>query len=390
MDVRPRLFISAAAILVCLIVLISKTTFDFEPELEGFFVLEGEHGKWLELTNDLVPEDTGRLVWAMPLYPFKKIVRTSHDHNQPGACLDFKWNKTLGRGFIRNIWPDGSKLIVNLGRFKDSLGRAPHGLFVGGGLPPTDSDYQSLNKEATGMAFFNGQRWYHIWCNANEGIISPTSPHLVSYPSEWEFKGSWVRENDGKHLTIESRHSLTFSGIPLESERFLFYTAGNRYVILSITFTNRGSEPLPFQYMYGDEPWIGDFGSSAGDVGWMERELILAEREIDTKGHLYMGMFDYGNESAGENHNFSKYANFLEWEKESRPMKAYISDYSNGIVNPGKTTPLASKENRFIGLQYGPMLLQPGQPYTFTIALGLADNNPKTGFPVKPKTELNP
>lgn len=390
MKFRLRLFIAAAVVLACIAVVAIKIQFDLDQETQGLFILRGENGHWLELSNDLVPEDARRLLWAMPRYPFRKIVESSKCDNTSQPCIDFKWDKAHGRGFIRNTWPDGSKLVINLGRFKDSESKYPSGIFIGGGLPPSDPDYGFMNNEATGMTYFNGQRWYHVWCNANEGLIQPTPPFAVSYPSDWTFMGSWVRENSGRDLTIESRHRLTFTGVPVDVSRFLFYTAGTSYVTLTVEFTNRGTVPLPFQYMYGDEAWVGDFGSSAGDVGWMERELILTEREVDTQQHTYFGIYDYGNELAGEDHNFTGVANFIEWERESRPDVAYVSNYSGGVINRDKVVPLVSRTNRFIGLQYGPFLLQPGQSFHFHIAVGMAGNDPKTGFPIKPKTGLNP
>lgn len=389
---KPRIYLSIAAVtlLISILVLVNKISFNFNQATEGLFILRGEKGHWYELANDLVPEDASRLLWAMPRYPFRKSVESSKCNNSLQPCIDFSWDKKNGKGFIKNTWPDGSKLVINLSRFKDSNGKYPQGIFIGGGLPPSDPDYGFMNNEATGMTYFDGRRWYHVWCNSNEGLISPTAPFLVNYPSDWTFKGSRVAENDGTSLTLESRHRLMFSGVAVDAHRILFYTAGNRYVIISTTFTNRGTAPLPLQYMYGDEPWIGYFGSSAGDVGWMERELILTEREVDTKKHTYFGMFDYGNELAGEGHSFTGIANFIEWDKNERPDAAYISNFSGGVVNPEKTLPLVSPTNRFIGLQYGPYTLKPGESFSFTNAIGMAERDPKTGFPVKPKTELNP
>ena len=390
MKLRPYLLIATAALLSCMALLATKIEYNFDPAVEGFFILEGEKGYWLELTDDLVPEDAARLLWAMPRYPFSKTVESSKCDNSQQPCIEFKWDKSHGRGFIKNTWPDGSKLVINLGRFKDSNGKYPFGIFIGGGLPPSDPDYRFMNNEATGMTYFDGRRWYHVWCNSNEGLVSPAAPFLVSYPSDWAFKGSRVLENDGKNLTIESRHRLSLNGVPVDTHRILFYTAGKSYVILATEFTNRGKAPLPLQYMYGDEPWIGDFGSSAGDVGWMDRELILTERQIDTQQHTYFGMYDYGNELAGEDHCFTGIANFIEWNRNERPEKAYISNFSGGVINPDKAVPLVSRTNRFIGLQYGPYILQPGESFSFTIAVGMAGRDPKTGFPIKPKTELNP
>ncbi len=389
MTLRLRLLIATAALFASMLLLISKITFDIDLDADGLFVLRGENGQWFELNGDLVPEDAPRLIWAMPLYPFKKVVEGSKCSDKSQACIDFRWNKQRGRGFIKNTWPDGSKLVINLGRFKDSNGKYPSGIFIGGGLPPADPDYRFLDNDATGMTYFDGQRWHHVWCNSNEGLISPSQPNMPSYPSDWTLKSSWVRENNGRDLTIESNHSLTLNGVPMDAKRMLFYTTGNSYVILSTVFTNRGKVSLPLTYMYGDEPWIGEFGSSAGDIGWTGKELILTEREINTTKYSYFGMFDYGNELAGEEHRYSGIANFIEWDKDSKPNKAYISNFSGGILNPDKIVPLVSPSNRFIGLQYGPYILQPGASFGFTLAVGMAGRNQKNGLPIKPTTELN-
>jgi len=371
-------------------IVLIKIDFNFARSTEGFFILRGEKGSWYELTNDLVPEDAGRLAWAMPRYPFLNFISSSKCNNSKQACIDFTWDKKTGDGSIKNSWPDGSKLVINLSRFRDSNGKYPDGIFIGGGLPPSDPDYQFMNSEATGMTYFDGRRWYHVWCNSNEGLVSPFQPYPVSYPSDWVFKGSKIVENSSRQLAIEARHSLTFLGVPVDVKRVLSYRVGTSYVILTTEFTNRGRVSFPFQYMYGDEPWIGDFGSSAGDVGWMGKELILAEREVNTLQQSYLGMYDYGNELAGESHSFTGIANFIEWEQNSRPAKAYISNYSGGVINPDKIVPLVSRTNRFIGLQYGPLMINPGESYSFSIAVGMAGRDQQTGFPVKPKTGLNP
>jgi hypothetical protein len=383
------LILAVTFITVFIPVLQATVKFNFDPTTEGFFILHGNDGHRFELTDDLVPEDAPRLIWAMPRYPFRKVVTSSKCSDSSQPCLDFRWDKKNGRGFIRNTWPDGTKLVINLGRFKDSKEKYPMGLFIGGGLPPADHDYQFMNNEATGMTYFDGRRWYHVWCNSNEGLISPAEPNLPSYPTDWDFKGSWVRENDGRNLTIESRHRALLTNVPLDINRVLFYTTGDSHVLLSTELTNRGTIPVQLQYEYGDEPWVGDFGTSAGDVGWAGKEIFLREQEFDTQRYTYLGMFDYGNDLAGEGHDFTGIANFLEWSKTSRPDKAYLSNTTGGIYYPGKNLPLVSPANRFIGLSWGPRTLQPGESFAFSLAVGLAGLGPESGFPVKPVTRLS-
>jgi hypothetical protein len=387
--IRRNLIYATIATIACLALLSTRITFDFHDDIDGFFLLHGENGAWYELADDLTPEDTPRLIIGMPLYPFKKVVATTKFGKDQASSIDFRWDKKDGRGFIRNNWRDGSKLIINLGRFRDSNGKYPAGLFIGGGLPPSDPDYQHLNNDETGMTYFDGKRWFHIWCNVNEGIVLPSSPFKPSYPSDWEYRGSWIRENNGTDLTIECKHRMILAGVPLDMDRTLFYTNGNKFVILATRITNHGNEPSTIQYLYGDEPWVGNFGSSAGDVGWTDKELLFTERSIDVTQNNFIGMFDYGNPLAGEDHNFTGKANFLEWDSDHKPDKAYVSNFSGGVIPGPKHMPLISNTNRFIAAQWGPRTINPGESLQFTIAVGMADINPKTGMPVKPETVLN-
>ena len=52
-----------------------------------------------------------------------------------------------------------------------------------------------------------------------------------------------------------------------------------------------------------------------------------------------------------------------------------------------KLTPLFSNE-RFLGIQWGPRTLQPGQGEVYMLAVGMASYDPVTGRPVKPEIIL--
>lgn len=385
---RHKHLLVASMILLTLATLLARTVIlNFHNEHEGLFLLKGaDSTEWLEITDDLVPEDLPRLIWE---FPWSSLFRTPPPPCTAPTCMDFRWNAERGSGFIRNSWSDGSKLVINLGHFKDSSGRLSPGLFVGGGLPPSDPDYHQLDRNETGMAYYDGNRWYHIWCNANEALTSPATPFIPSYPANWAFKGSWIRESGPAGLVLQSSHEAMLDAVPLGIDRFVSYRTGNRHITLTTRISNNGSRPVTFNYHYGDEPWLGDFGSSGGDVGWMEHELLPYEQQVDTNMHRSFGMYDFGNLLAGETGGYTGVANFIQWETASRPDNAYISNFSGGVVNPGKKVPLMSPTNRFIGLEWKFRTLQPGESFTFPLALGMAAQDGLTGFPVKPPTDLD-
>lgn len=385
---RKRHFISLAVAVIFGIscVIVSKVAVGYYGSHEGLFLIKGENGSWLEVTDDLFSEDAERFIYGFPLSLFKHVVSDEkHTLDHPG--INFEWNESTGRGFIKNIYPDGRKLLFCLSRFRDSLGLHSSGLFLGGDLPPGNPDFQMFNHNETGVAYFDGKRYYHIWCNANEGISDGANKPIS--PSQWQFIDSKVLESSSKDLTIISRHRTLVNGVPVTIERFLFYTVDNTYITLVTKIANVGSADTTLTYVYGDEPWLGNFGSSSGNIGWIKGRLITTEMKIDTKRYDYAGMFDYGNILAGEAHNFTNKANFIEWKQTNRPTLAYFSNDFGKIGRPEEKTPLASLNNRVIVLQWGKYIIKPGGTLSFTLAIGMAGTNPQTGFPVKPDTGLN-
>lgn len=367
-------------------ILASKVSIDYCNDHEGVYLLRGVGGKWLSLTDDLFPENSERLIWGMALPTMKRAKISGSCSTLDRPCTSFEWNEESGRGFIKTTYPDGRKLLINLARFLDSSGKTTSGLFLGGGLPTSDPDYMTFNKNETGMAYFDGKRYYHIWCNVNEGILDGANQSV--YPSSWKFITSKILENSATDLTLFSSHKVMVNNVPVRVDRYLFYQTGDRFVTLKTFFTNEGAIPTNIAYVYGDEPWLGNFGSSVGNIGWVRDRLITTEGNIDTERYNYAGMFDYGNELAGEKHSYTGKANFIEWDLSSRPSIAYFSNHIGTYSVPESKIPLSSRNNRVIFLQWNHTLLVPGDSKSFTIAVGMADNDPKTGMPVKPDTRL--
>ena len=381
---KRRIFIVGTGVLIAICALLAvKVRFNFQHDLEGIFLLQGQNGVWLEVTDDLFPEQSPRLLWGRSLGNLKNVESSGACSAADKPCTSYEWNERSGRGFIKSSFPDGRKLVFNLGRFLDSDGRPVSGLFMGGGLPPFDPDFKIFDKNETGMAYFDGKRYYHIWCNVNEGILDASNTPI--YPSYWQFVSSKVLESSQNDLTIVSNHRVLINNVPVDVERYMFYQGGDTFLTLITNFKNVGTAPTLFAYLYGDEPWVGDYGSSAGNIGWLKGRIVLTEMGIDTRKYTCAGIFDYGNPLSGEDRAFhTGKANFIEWQPDSRPDTAYFSNQFGRYAPEENQVPLSSLTNRVIALQWGPRVLNPGQTFSFTITVGMADNDPTTGFPVKP------
>ncbi|MGB9082101.1 MAG: hypothetical protein WCD00_12450 [Desulfuromonadaceae bacterium] len=382
-------FIAGGCVLV-LILLLTTVRVRITGHFEGIFLLQKEPFVFI-LQDDVRFGDEEKLLCSL-LRP--DLLRWLRERSRPHAAgqpyLEYDWHKRDGSGFVRNFSGTGQKLLTCLSRFVDSEGKTTEGVFVGGGLPPHARGDDRVTNNETGMAYYDGHRWFHLWCNVNESINSATAPFKSLFPSTWEFLGSQVLFASDWQIVLRSRHRVVLDGVPLMMDRHAIFLAGEPYFILSIKITNGGTLPVRYHYLYGDEPWLGDFGSSRGNVGWVRDRLYLYEGPIDTGKYTYAGMFDSGNPViGGQRGDFTGVANFIEWMGDNRPEQAYFSNSIGRYAPEDARVPLDSPDNRVIFLQWGPRALQPGQSETYTLAIGMAAYDEKSGLPSKPPIMLD-
>jgi hypothetical protein len=351
---------------------------------EGIYLLKGIEGRFLELKDDLFLNEGARYIIGVDLDVVKRFVRGwlgTSVRKEPS--LSYVWNMKRGDGYVRNHLSGGKQLLTCFSRFVDEGGKEVFGLFVGGGLPANVRGADMTKMNETGMAYFDGERWYHIWCNVNEALFSLNRFEPIA-PSAWKFLGSTVLQHNDDDLMLESDHEAVIDGVLLRINRYAAFRAGEPYFLLSVYITNAGNRPVSYSYLYGDEPWLGNYGTSRGNVGWAEDGLHGHVGLLDAH---YAGFFDYGNEAAGEGHQYTGVANFLEWFGSERP-RVYFSNgpYDNPNTG-GKKVPLAGN-TRFIGILWGQRTLQPDETAVYTLAIGMAGQDPRNGFPVKPRIDL--
>lgn len=139
-----------------------------------------------------------------------------------------------------------------------------------------------------------------------------------------------------------------------------------------------------YSFAYGDEPWVGHFGGSEGDVGWYGGGLIRYEGFISPTQYRYAGFWDYGNDAAGEKHIYTGYANFIEWLSPT-PSYVFLSNTIDNCCN--ELLPLSSIYRRSINIVYLNQILMPAESRDHVFAIGIAGLNPKD-LPKKPDVNI--
>jgi hypothetical protein len=225
------------------------------------------------------------------------------------------------------------------------------------------------------MAYRDARGWSHVWCNVNEGLEDAQSG--TSWPpGKWRFLGSRVLQRGPERVVLESDHELALSGGLLRVDRFATFVAGEPFFRLVIRLQNLGPGPVALTYLYGDEPWLGHFGSADGNIGWLANALVRTAGRFDTATG-YAGIFD---EKTG-------LSNFLAWSGEARPNVGYFSNHPGEFVDASRKEPLASNEV-FIGLEWTWLRLPPGTGKTIELAIGMGRIDPATGRPALPPGAL--
>lgn len=362
--------------------------FELRDQYFGIFILKKASGFGIEIVNDIYPDELKRKIISLDFNPLSKNFFVRKNSKDTYPRLNYIWDKKRGRGFVVNYLSENQILLTVLSRFKTDTDETTNGIFIGGELPESEFDRELNRMNDTGMAYYDGTRWYHIWCTSNEGLASGTTMEPIP-PISWKFLGSDVIKYTSQKLVLKSSHKALSDGNPLLIERFGIFIAGKPYMILVQKITNIGTNSASYYYVYGDEPWLGNYGSSIGNIGWVSDHLINYEEEIDTKKYSYIGLYDYGNDVIGEGHNFTGMANFIEWIY-GVPDVAFIVNQGNAVIDkPKKKSPLNSQLSRFIGAQWGPIYLQPKAAHVIVLAIGMAQGNKEGHIPIKPDVYFN-
>jgi hypothetical protein len=188
-----------------------------------------------------------------------------------------------------------------------------------------------------------------------------------------------VLVQDARRVVLESNHEVTLRQGRLRMDRFAYFAAGEPFFRLGIRVTALGPGPITYAYLYGDEPWVGTFGTASGNLGWTEGALVPVEAALDPRTTRWAGIVDLK----------SGYANYLEWLGDDLPDDLYFANHP-GKPAPGAARVALSSNEVFIGLQWVGRRLAPGEGRSMQLVVGLAAQVPGTGEPTRPAGAAGP
>jgi hypothetical protein len=328
----------------------------------GLYLLRSPSGRPFVLKDDLRISDLPRYLAG---HSFRR-----HDarppHGQP-PHLHVEWDAADGSGYVTHRLADGRVLETVFGRYQEDDDREPQGLFVGGAVPEVVARY---GFDESGMSVRDARGWHHLWCTVNEAwLLAGRGRNL--YPADWRLVGSRVLERTRQRVVIESDHRFVEGAFALEMVRRATFVAGQPWFRLEIRFVNVGDAPVTFTYGYGDEPWVGRYGSAAGNVGWLRRGLVTVAGRFEPVVEPWAGIYDA---KSGD-------ANFIAWPG-TPPDLAYFGNHA-GAPQPGEIgAPLASNEV-FIGLEWQRRTLAPAGSLLVRLDVGQAELD-DAGTPILP------
>jgi hypothetical protein len=362
---------AAAAGLALAGVLAAATEVAISGHWYGLFLVRGKRDAPLTLRDDLLFGDGSRGILGVSFGPIRDLLT-----REPAAGifprLDLEWSEAEGSGRVLNRLADGTEVITFFARYEDDDGLHPQGLFVGGALPEVAGSTEDANE--SGMSFHDARGWHHVWCNVNELLRDDSANRLWS-PGRWSFLGSRVLISSPERIVLESSHAIPVDGGLLRITRTAHFRAGSPFFKLAIRVENSSDLPIRFSYAYGDEPWVGHYGSSAGNIGFVPGELVRVESPFDVAGR-WAGILD---EQTG-------IAAFLAWPPTARPDLGYFGNDA-GFAQSLLHRPLASNAV-FIGLEWLGKALAPGEGTTVLLSVGMAHAPGPGTVPVLPPDAL--
>lgn len=289
-----------------------------------------------------------------------------------GPWLENAWDPKTGRGMVTHHQPGDGTLRTS---FHVDFPGYTGGLVIGG--------YSS-----SGLAWIPEHPLpafptINVFCAQDESIWDRDERREYTYGWSENFGTG----PDGERLEYVSGRIVeaTRESVVLESEnsggcyrvrKVASTWAAARFWIIATRITNRCNHPAHFDFFSGDDPWIGLYKSSDGDVGWTPNGLVRNERRLEIGDFTAGGLWDLGNAALGQTEgSFSNQANFFALDPTlALPDEA---DFANRFAHEkseiDSTKPLDNRSMTALNLGWTNQQLAPEASKDYVFALGLAN-----------------
>jgi hypothetical protein len=315
--------------------------------------------------------------------------KTEAEQRPEGSRFNVKWDPKTGKGEVVQRLADGDRYRLCLQcRYPGYSGGTWIGNFGASGFEWLPAKPQ------------RGFRSLNIFCAQDESILDEEDG--LEYDAGWS--ENFGKGDDGVTLDFVAGEVVSDGGAEgdvilrsvnardcLVVTRYLLWPRGEPFVVISSSIRNRCEAAKRLSFWTGDDPWIGLYKSSDGDVGWYAGGIVRTEKAIPGREFRWGGLYDLGNELLGQSADkFSNVANFIMVDpSRPPPTKVYFANsfpHSDKEIDPAR--PLDNKTLTAVNLGWTGLELQPGREVLFRYALGRARTGEPGELPTVP--EISP
>lgn len=283
--------------------------------------------------------------------------------------VEVGWDPATGRGEVNHFFASGDRARTC---FQCRYGGYTGGLIVGS---LNDSGYAFLPR-----APIRGYRSINVFCATDESIwdLDEGAEYTYGWSENYgrgddgirlEYVKGRIIEPGPQRVVLQSENA----GGCYRVDKVAATRADAVWWIIATAVTNTCTHPVRFDFFTGDDPWLGLYRSSDGDVGWVPERLL--GREADLAPFTEGGIYDLGNAAMGQTPApFSSQANFFQIDPSTPlPDRAFLANrfaHAREEIDPLHV--LTNERMIALNLGWTRRTLAPGATLTIALAMGLA------------------
>jgi hypothetical protein len=298
-------------------------------------------------------------------------------------ALEVEWDPATGKGAVQHVRPSGDRIRTC---FQCGYPKYAGGLVIGG--------YNGSGFEFRPRRPIRGHRRINVFCAQDESIWDRDENREYTYG----WSENFGKGDDGETLAYMKGRMLEGGPerVVLESinrggcyrvTKVAYTRADADWWIIATRIANTCDHAIRFDFFSGDDPWLGLYRTSDGDVGWTPEGLVRNERALDLGRFSAGGIYDLGNGALGQKEgSFTNQADFFEIDPAvPLPDKTFFANsfaHREADIDPDR--PLDNKTLTAINLGWIDRRLAPGEAFTVAFALGLASTSAPGRVPAVP------